>query len=264
MKTTKIEWTEATWNPSIGCSKVTAGCKNCYAEVMARRLQAMGVTGYEDGFAFKVLPERLVQPLSIKKPTKFFVNSMSDLFHEKMPFEFLDKIFETIAATPQHHYQILTKREHILLKYFAERSVPANVWLGVTVEHEHTKYRMDVLRSINASVRFVSIEPLIDDVGTLNLDGIHWVIVGGESGVSARPMKSTWAINIQKQCIEQEVAFFFKQWGAWGEDGIKRNKKDNGSLLLGKEWKEEPLTMPLRAGIEKKKKFGIKQINYSQ
>jgi len=241
MKTTKIEWTEATWNPSIGCSKVSAGCNNCYAEVMARRLQAMGAAGYENGFKFKILPERLLQPVSVKKPTKFFVNSMSDLFHEKMPFEFLDKIFEVIVSTPQHHYQILTKREHILQKYFSERVAPKNVWLGVTVENESTKHRIETLKNIDVSVRFVSMEPLISDIGVLNLDGIHWVIVGGESGVSARPMKPEWAINIQKQCIEQKTAFFFKQWGTWGVDGVKRNKKENGSILLGKEWKEEPV-----------------------
>jgi protein gp37 len=170
-----------------------------------------------------------------------FVNSMSDLFHENMPFDFLDKIFEVIASTPQHYYQILTKREHILQKYFSDRVAPENVWLGVTVEHELTKYRIDALRNIDVSVRFVSIEPLIGDVGTLNLDGIHWVIVGGESGVSARPMNPEWVINIQKQCAAQNVAFYFKQWGTWGEDGIKRNKKENGSTLLGKKWKEEPL-----------------------
>jgi protein gp37 len=211
MKATKIEWTEATWNPSVGCSK----------EVMARRLQAMGSAGYENGFEFKILPERLNQPVSVKKPTKFFVNSMSDLFHEKMPFE-------------------LTKREHCLQRYFRDRAVPANVWLGVTVEHGQTKHRIDVLRNINASVRFVSIEPLIGDVGTLDLTDIHWIIVGGESGISARRMNPEWAINIQKQCAEQNVAFFFKQWGTWGQDGVKRNKKTNGSILLGQEWKEEP------------------------
>ena len=240
MKTTKIEWTEATWNPSIGCSKVTAGCKNCYAEMMARRLQAMGTAGYENGFEFRILPERLTQPMSIKKPTKFFVNSMSDLFHEKMPFEYLDLVFETIQKTPQHHYQILTKRERILQEYFSTRKVPANVWLGVTVEHANTKHRIDFLRGIKANIRFLSIEPLIGDVGELDLTGIHWVIVGGESGQSARPMKSEWIDNIKTQCEEKEVAFFFKQWGTWGEDGIKRNKKENGSKLFGREWKEEP------------------------
>jgi protein gp37 len=240
MRTTKIEWTEATWNPSVGCTKVTAGCKNCYAETMARRLQAMGTSGYENGFEFALLPERLEQPMLIKKPTKFFVNSMSDLFHEQMPFEYLDLIFDTIRKTPQHHYQILTKRELILKKYFEYRIVPQNVWLGVTVEHEKTKYRIDILRKVNANIRFLSIEPLIGDVGELDLSGIHWVIVGGESGVSARRMNPQWVINIHKQCKEQDVAFFFKQWGTWGEDGVKRNKKANGSTLLGKKWKEEP------------------------
>jgi protein gp37 len=240
MKTTKIEWTEATWNPSIGCSKVTAGCRYCYAETMARRLQAMGAAGYEDGFEFKILPERLHQPKSVKKPTKFFVNSMSDLFHEKMPFDFLDEIFEVIVKTPQHHYQILTKREKRLQEYFSSRKSPENVWLGVTVEHESTKHRIDVLRHIDAKVRFISIEPLIGDVGQLNLNGIHWVIVGGESGVSARRMDPQWAIDIQRQCADQQIAFFFKQWGTWGEDGVKRNKKDNGSVLMGRKWKEEP------------------------
>jgi protein gp37 len=240
MRTTKIEWTEATWNPSVGCTKVTAGCKNCYAETMARRLQAMGTSGYENGFEFALLPERLEQPMLIKKPTKFFVNSMSDLFHEQMPFEYLDLIFDTIQKTPQHHYQILTKRELILKKYFEHKIVPQNVWLGVTVEHEKTKYRIDILREVDANIRFLSIEPLIGDVGELDLSGIHWVIVGGESGTNARPMNPKWPENIHKQCAEQNVAFFFKQWGTWGEDGVKRNKKANGSTLLGKKWKEEP------------------------
>jgi len=243
MKTTKIEWTEATWNPSIGCSKVSAGCKNCYAEIMAKRLQAMKAVGYEDGFNFKILPDRLQQPANVKKPTKFFVNSMSDLFHERMPFSFLDKIFEVIANTPQHNYQILTKREHILQKYFLKRMVPTNVWLGVTVENEQAKHRINVLRDIDATVRFISVEPLIDDIGVLNLKGIHWVIVGGESGVCARQMNPQWAVSVQKQCTEQKVAFFFKQWGTWGEDGVKRNKKKNGSILLGREWKEEPVVV---------------------
>jgi protein gp37 len=241
MKTTKIEWTEATWNPSIGCTKVTAGCKNCYAEVMAKRLQAIGITGYENGFEFTLLPERLEQPALIKKPTKFFVNSMSDLFHEKMPFDYLDLIFDTIQKTPQHSYQILTKREDVLKKYLESRIVPKNVWLGVTIEHEKTKYRINTLREIKATIRFLSIEPLIGDVGKLDLSEIHWVIVGGESGMSARPMNPEWAINIQKQCEEQNVAFFFKQWGTWGEDGVKRNKKANGSTLSGRKWKEEPM-----------------------
>jgi protein gp37 len=240
MTSTRIEWTEATWNPTVGCTKVTAGCKNCYAETMARRLQAMGAKGYENGFAFTILYDRFSQPASIKKPTKFFVNSMSDLFHEEMLFEDIDKIFETIKETPQHHYQILTKREQKLKRYFEHRVVPANVWLGVTVENESVKSRIDVLKTIDSSIRFLSIEPLIGDVGKLDLTGVHWVIVGGESGPNARPMNPNWPKNIQKQCKEQNVAFFFKQWGTWGEDGKKRSKHANGNLLLGREWKEEP------------------------
>lgn len=240
MKQSKIEWTEATWNPSVGCNKISTGCKHCYAEVMARRLQAMRTPGYEKGFEFTILPDRLEMPLSIKKPTKFFVNSMSDLFHEKMPFEYLDRVFETIRKTPQHHYQILTKRANILADYFKDRQVPDNVWLGVTVESVEVKFRMDILRSIPAKIRFISMEPLVSDLGELDLTEIHWVIVGGESGNQARPMDENWAVNIKKQCKEQNVAFFFKQWGTWGVDGIKRNKKANGSKLQGKEWKEEP------------------------
>lgn len=243
MKYSKIEWTDATWNPSTGCNKVTSGCKNCYAETMAKRLQAMGTAGYENGFEFTIMPDRLELPKRIKKPTKFFVNSMSDLFHEEMPFEFLDKVFQTIEFTPIHQYQILTKRESILEEYFKNRKVPKNVWLGVTVENSITKNRIDSLRNIDAEIRFLSIEPLIDCVGELNLENIHWVIVGGESGHKARPMKPEWAIDIQRQCDEQGVAFFFKQWGTWGEDGVKRSKKANGRILLGKEWNEEPELM---------------------
>lgn len=240
MRQSKIEWTEATWNPSVGCSKISTGCKNCYAEVMAKRLKAMGTLGYEDGFKFKILPERLNIPFKIKKPTKFFVNSMSDLFHEEMPFDFLDEVFKVISATPLHHYQILTKRANILADYFKERNVPDNVWLGVTVESPENKERIDILRNIEARIRFISIEPLVADVGVVDFSNIHWVIVGGESGNRARPMDESWVLDIQKQCYEQNVAFFFKQWGTWGADGIKRNKKMNGSKLLGKEWKEEP------------------------
>lgn len=241
MKYSKIEWTEATWNPSIGCNKITKGCKFCYAEVMAKRLQAMGIPEYSSGFEFKTLPDRLRIPYSIKKPTKFFVNSMSDLFHEDMPFEFLDSVFETIENTPRHIYQILTKREGVLENYFRNRKVPKNVWLGVTVEIAATKGRIDVLRSIDASIRFLSIEPLLEDIGSLNLAGIHWVIVGGESGTSARPMKPEWVTNIQSQCEEQDAIFFFKQWGAWGADGQRRSKKANGRELLGREWNDAPV-----------------------
>jgi len=240
MKSTKIEWTERVWNPSIGCSKVSAGCKFCYAETFAKRLQSMGLKDYKDGFKFKILPHRLEEPLQIKKPTKFFVNSMSDLFHDEMPFEYLDKIFDVIQKTPQHIYQILTKREKIMLEYFSMHNVPENVWLGVSVENFAFKNRIDYLKEVDATVRFISFEPLIGPVGKLDLCGIHWVIVGGESGRQARLIKKEWVEEIFIQCKEQNIAFFFKQWGTWGADEIKRNKKVNGRKFKGKEWNEYP------------------------
>ncbi len=237
----KIEWTEETWNPTTGCTKVSAGCKNCYAEVMATRLKAMSTPGYENGFEFSMMPERLEQPLKRKKSTKYFVNSMSDLFHEKMPDEFLNKIMGVIDLTPQHVYQILTKREDAMFKYFKNRRVPENIWLGVSVEDKKSGVpRIDKLRNIDATIKFLSVEPLLEDIGTVDLSGIDWVIVGGESGAKARPMKKEWASNIKKQCEEQNVAFFFKQWGTWGGDGVRRNKKVNGRILEGKEWNEYP------------------------
>ena len=240
MKKSKIEWTEKTWNPSAGCTKISSGCQNCYAETMARRLKAMGKIGYENGFTFNPVPSRLNDPLKRKKPTVFFVNSMSDLFHEEMPFEYLDAIFNVIEQTPQHTYQILTKREKIMSDYFKGKVLPKNVWLGVTVENSETRHRIDHLRNIDAAIKFISIEPLVGDVGELNLDGIHWVIVGGESGVKARPMKHKWVENIRDQCKQQDVAFFFKQWGTWGADGVKRSKKKNGRELDGKIYNEYP------------------------
>jgi len=237
----KIEWTEETWNPTTGCTKVSAGCKNCYAEVMANRLQAMNTPGYDNGFEFSMMPDRLDQPIKKKKPTKYFVNSMSDLFHEKMPTPFLNKIMGVIDLTPQHIYQILTKREDAMFDYFQNRNVPENIWLGVSVEDKKSGVpRIDKLRNINATIKFLSIEPLLEDIGKIDLSGIDWVIVGGESGAKARPMKKEWALSIQKQCKEQNVAFFFKQWGTWGADGVRRSKKSNGRILEGKEWSEYP------------------------
>ncbi len=243
MARTQIEWTQETWNPTKGCTKISAGCKYCYAEVFARRLQAMGHKDYIDGFKFRILPHRLEYPLTIKRPTIFFVNSMSDLFHEECPWEFIDKVFEIINRTPHHIYQILTKRAEIMKNYFLGRgnSVPANVWLGVTVESKAYRKRIDLLRQINARIRFLSFEPLLSDLGTINLDGIHWVIVGGESGPRARPMKKEWVLSIKRQCEDQGVKFFFKQWGTWGEDGIKRSKKANGSLLDGQQYVQMPI-----------------------
>ncbi|PYE30811.1 protein gp37 [Idiomarina fontislapidosi] len=237
----KIEWTEQTWNPMVGCSKVSSGCKYCYAEVMAQRLQAMGTPGYENGFKLNLLPERLEQPLKRKKPTKYFVNSMSDLFHEEVPFSYIDKVFDVMERTPQHIYQILTKRADRMAEYFFNKSAPRNAWLGVTVENRKQGLRrIAKLRSVDANIRFLSVEPLLEDLGEVDFSDIHWVIVGGESGPNAREMKPEWAENIRIQCDEQNIAFFFKQWGGWGADGKKRSKKANGRLLNGKTWDDMP------------------------
>lgn len=240
-KKTKIEWTEQTWNPTTGCTKISPGCKHCYAEVMARRLQAMGARGYENGFELSILPERLAEPLKRRKPTTYFVNSMSDLFHKAVPFEFIDQVFEVIRQTQQHTYQILTKRSGRMRQYFSSRTVPENAWLGVSVENkQYGLLRIDDLRNIKAGTRFLSVEPLLEDVGEIDLRGIHWVIVGGESGPMARPMKSEWVESIKDQCEQEGVAFFFKQWGGWGADGKRRPKKNNGRLFAGKTWDGMP------------------------
>ena len=236
-----IEWTERTWNPTTGCTKVSPGCKHCYAEVMARRLQAMGAPGYERGFRLSLHPHRLEEPLRRKRATTYFVNSMSDLFHKQVPDEFLDKIFDVMRATPQHTYQVLTKRAERLPAFFSERACPDNVWLGVSVETKrHGVPRIDFLRQVPARIRFLSVEPLLEDLGALDLGGIHWVIVGGESGHGARPMRSEWAENVKRQCEAADVAFFFKQWGGWGADGVRRSKKANGRELGGRTWDEYP------------------------
>jgi protein gp37 len=208
---------------------------------MARRLHAMGAPGYENGFKLAILPERLKQPLQRKKPTVYFVNSMSDLFHEDIPDTFLDQVFDVIRNTPQHTYQILTKRAERLPQYFRERGCPSNVWLGVSVEDR--KYgvpRIDYLRQVEASIRFLSVEPLLEDIGEIDLTGIHWVIVGGESGHHARPMQEDWVTNVQEQADAAGSAFFFKQWGGWGADGVKRHKKANGRVFKGRTWDAYP------------------------
>jgi len=208
---------------------------------MAKRLQAMGVPGYENGFDLTMMPERLEQPLKKKKPTIYFVNSMSDLFHEDIPDDLLENIFDVIRKSPQHIFQILTKRAERLYTYSQLHSMPVNAWLGVSVENK--KYglpRLDILRKIDTSIRFLSIEPLLERLGVLDLSGIHWVIVGGESGPKARPMRQEWVISIQEQCAKHQVAFFFKQWGTWGADGKKRSKKANGRILLGQTWDAMP------------------------
>ncbi len=242
----KIEWTEQTWNPTTGCTKVSPGCKNCYAEIMAKRLQAMGAPGYDNGFELTLQPERLQQPLRRKKPTVYFVNSMSDLFHEAVPDGFLDMVFDVITQTPQHTYQILTKRSERLPEYFSRNRCPDNVWLGVSVEdRQYGLPRVEHLREVDARVRFLSVEPLLEDLGKLNLHGIHWVIVGGESGPKARPMAHEWVDNVRRQAVKAGVAFFFKQWGTWGADGVKRAKQNNGRELNGRLWNEYPLAVSI-------------------
>jgi protein gp37 len=237
----KIEWTEQTWNPVTGCTKISPGCKHCYAETMAKRLKAMGASGYHRAFKLTIQPSRLQQPAARRKPTVWFVNSMSDLFHDGIPDEYIDRVFATIGQTPQHTYQVLTKRADRLPEYFASRSVPENVWLGVSVENrKHGKPRIAHLRQVTAPVRFLSIEPLLEDLGELDLTNIHWVIVGGESGSKARRMKAEWARSIQHQCEEAGVAYFFKQWGTWSADGRKRTKHANGRELDGRTWDQYP------------------------
>jgi len=238
-----IEWTEQTWNPVTGCTKISPGCKHCYAETMAKRLRAMKASGYKDGFKLTIQPSRVEQPLKRRKPTVYFVNSMSDLFHKEVPTWFIDQVFDVIRQTPQHTYQILTKRVVRMRIYFAKRDVPENAWIGVSVEDR--KYglpRIKELRKIKAKVRFLSIEPLLEDLGKFNLKGMHWVIVGGESGSKARPMQPEWVSSIQKQCYSENIAFFFKQWGGWGSDGKKRNKKANGRKLYGSTYDQYPAT----------------------
>ena len=233
----KIEWTEQTWNPVTGCIKVSPGCKHCYAETMSKRLQAMGAPGYENGFELSLLPERLSQPYRRRKPTMYFVNSMSDLFQEAVPFTFVEKVMGVIEETPWHTYQILTKRSSRMREYFNTRDVPNNSWLGVSVEDkQYGKPRISDLQKIKAKTKFLSIEPLLEDLGKLNLEDIKWVIVGGESGFGARPMKEDWVLKLRDQCEKNNVDFFFKQWGVWGQDGVKRSKKANGRKLQGKIW----------------------------
>ena len=241
MKNSGINWTHHTANFWWGCLKVSDGCKNCYAETLAHRLQAMGATGYARGFTLTLHPARLKQPLQRKKPTVYFVNSMSDLFHEEVPDAFIEQVMTVADRTPQHTYQILTKRADRLSRFFGQRAVPANVWLGVSVENRlYGLPRIDHLRQVAVRIRFLSVEPLLEHLGPMNLNGIHWVIVGGESGPNARPMRPEWALAVRDQCEAAGVAFFFKQWGGWGADGVRRAKNANGRLLAGRTWDAMP------------------------
>jgi len=253
MAETQIEWTDSTWNPVAGCSIKSAGCKNCYAMQMARRLEAMDIEKYKGLIRKNTLRpvwngvvredwESLSIPYKWKKPRKIFVNSMSDLFHEKVSEKFIHAVWKVMEETPQHHYQILTKRPERMqevVKHKIKRVLP-NVWLGTSVEDGRVLERIDFLRKTPAAIRFISFEPLIGSVGKVNLKGIHWAIVGGESGSNARPIKEDWIDEIYARCERYDTAFFFKQWGTWGKDNKKRSKKANGRVYKGRTWDEMP------------------------
>ena len=215
---TKIEWTEVTWNPVTGCTKVSAGCQHCYAERMARRLSAMGQARYRNGFRVTLQEDLLALPLRWRQPRLVFVNSMSDLFHEEVPLAFIRRVFATMAACPQHTFQILTKRSQRLCEIASLLDWPPNVWMGVSVENAQAQTRIGDLRHVQAGVRFLSCEPLLGPLDALHLEGIQWVIVGGESGPQARPMQHAWVESILRQCRTAGVAFFFKQWGGVRKD----------------------------------------------
>jgi protein gp37 len=231
-----IEWTDTTWNPVTGCTKISVGCKNCYAERMTNRLQAMGQAHYLHGFKVRTHETALSLPLKWKKPRSIFVNSMSDLFHDEVPDSFISKVFNIMKDRPQHIFQVLTKRSKNLLKLSRNLLWPQNVWMGVTVENSDYLGRIDDLRDTPAKIKFLSLEPLLGPIPKLDLTNIDWVIVGGESGPRARPMSPEWVSDIRDQCIDAEVPFFFKQWG-----GV--NKKKAGRILDGRVWDQMPVIM---------------------
>ncbi len=229
-----IEWTESTWNPVTGCSKISLGCRHCYAERMAKRLQAMGQPNYAGGFELALHEKALELPLMWKKPQTIFVNSMSDLFHEDVPAKFIQRVYHVIEQAHWHRFQILTKRSKRLLELNLKLSWSSNIWMGVSVENREYTFRIDHLRKTGAKIKFISFEPLLGPVCDLNLKGIDWVIVGGESGPRARPMDASWAVDIRNQCQRKKVPFFFKQWGG-------PNRKKTGRKLEGRTWDEIPV-----------------------
>lgn len=231
--TSHIEWTDATWNPVTGCTKVSPGCKHCYAERLAHRLQLMGQANYWNGFRLALQPQMLDLPLRWKSPRRIFVNSMSDLFHQDVPLEYVKRVFDVMARAHWHQFQVLTKRADRLCELSRELPWPPNVWQGVSVESERYLDRIDALRRTGAAVKFLSLEPLLEALPNLDLRGIDWVIVGGESGPRARPIEKSWVIGIREQCKRAGVAFFFKQWG-----GVQKSK--TGRMLDGKTWDEMP------------------------
>ncbi len=232
-QSTSIEWTDSTWNPVTGCSKISSGCTNCYAERIAFRLKAMGNPSYANGFTVTLHEELLKLPLKWKKPHTIFVNSMSDLFHEDIPEEFIMRVFDVMHKADWHRYQILTKRSRRMLEMSSRLHWMPHIWMGVTVEEQEYIYRIEHLQQINSSVKFLSLEPLLGPITNIPLNGIDWVIVGGESGPKSRPIKKDWVLDIRDQCQDNRVPFFFKQWG-----GI--NKKKAGRVLEGRTWDEIP------------------------
>jgi protein gp37 len=240
-----IEWTDATWNPVTGCTKITRGCDNCYAARFSERFRGVAGHPFSTGFDLTLRPERLDQPLKWARPRMIFVNSMSDLFHKEVPRAFVDQVFDTMEAADWHVFQVLTKRSPLMRRYlrdrYGEARGPAHVWCGVSVEDRHGKARIAHLRDCAAGVRFLSIEPLIGPVGSMNLEGVDWVIAGGESGPRARPIQLEWVREVRDQCLAQGVAFFFKQWGGF-------RPKAGGRDLDGREWSEFPAARTLRSG----------------
>jgi len=230
----EIEWTESTWNPVTGCTKVSPGCKHCYAERMSRRLQKMGQSNYRNGFRLTLQPHMLERPLEWSRPQTIFVNSMSDLFHDDVPLDYIQRVFDVMRRAHWHRFQLLTKRPERLAALDDELAWAPNVWMGVSVESDRYLPRVDHLRSTRAHVKFLSLEPLLGPLPGLELQGIDWVIVGGESGPGARPIEKRWVVDLRDRCAGEGVPFFFKQWGG-------TNKKKNGRLLEGRTWDEMPL-----------------------
>lgn len=264
-KESKIEWTDATWNPVTGCTKISQGCKNCYAETFAERWRGIPGHPFENGFDITLKPHKLNDPIKWKTPKRIFVNSMSDLFHEKIPFDYIDRVWKVMTQDANWHtYQVLTKRPERMEEYCKQANITQNIWLGVSVEDKNSMSRIDVLKKIEGGIKFLSIEPLLGPLPNLNLDGIDWVIVGGESGSGARPMSDDWVIEIMRSCKEFNVPFLFKQWGEWipfsqitighwvgntdnklmleseGRTFLKLGKKNTGRLINGIEYNGYP------------------------
>jgi len=252
-----IEWTEATWNPVTGCTQVSPGCGHCYAKTFAERFRGVPGHPYERGFDLQLRPERLRQPLEWKKPRTIFVNSMSDLFHEDVPLEFIQEVFDTMRRAEQHTFQVLTKRSRRLLELASSLVWSDNVWMGVSVEYQRWTTRIDDLRDTDAKVKFLSCEPLLGPL-LLNLNGVDWVIVGGESGHGARPMRADWARDIRDQCVTVGVPFFFKQWGAHNELGTRVGKARSGRSLDGRTWDQTPRSQ--RAYSDRKRRNQARKV----